>query len=63
MIESQDDIQEYLSILQNECVCYLKLNDYDSIISTSIRILKIINNVQSKIVEFGGKKNNTLSNE
>jgi hypothetical protein len=43
-------------------VCYLKANDYDSIISTSIRILKLINNIQSKIVEFGDKKA-TLSRE
>ena len=34
----------------------MKINDYDSIISTSIRILKIISNLQSKIVEFGDKK-------
>jgi hypothetical protein len=45
-----------LGILQNQCVCYLKLEDFDSIISTTIRILKIINNVQSKIVVFGDKK-------
>ena len=45
--------QEYLSILQNQCVCYLKLQQFDSIIATSIRILNIVNNLKSKIVEFG----------
>ena len=55
-MESLDDVSEYLAILQNQCVCYLKMNDYDSIISTSIRIMKIINNLQSKVVEFGDKK-------
>ncbi len=49
-MESFDDISEYLGILQNQCVCYLKISDYDSIVSTSIRIMKIINNLQSKIV-------------
>lgn len=39
------------------------MNDYDSIISTSIRILKLVNNMQSKIVEFGDKKSNTISKE
>lgn len=48
---------DYLSILQNQCVCYLKLKQFDSIISTSIRILKITSNLKNKIVEFGEKKN------
>lgn len=45
-----------MGILQNQCVCYLKINDFDSIITTAIRILKIVDNVRSRIVEFGGKK-------
>jgi len=61
-MESFDDVSEYLGILQNQCVCYLKLNDYESIISTSIRIMKIVNGLQSKIVEFGDKKS-TVSKE
>lgn len=44
-------------------MCYLKQSDYDSIISTSIRILKLIGNLQSRIVEFGGKKAATTSKE
>ena len=57
MLENTDNPSDYLSILQNQCVCYLKLQQYDSIISTSIRILKIVNGMKNKIVEFGEKKN------
>ena len=57
--------QEYLAILQNQCVCYLILKQFDSIIATSIRILNIVNNLKSKIVEFGENKKtkNTPSKE
>ncbi len=34
----------------------MKINDFDSIITTAIRILKIVDNVRSRIVEFGGKR-------
>jgi hypothetical protein len=34
----------------------LKLEQYDSIISTSIRILKIVSNLQAKVIAFSAIK-------
>ena len=47
---------EYLAILQNQCVCHQKLERFDDVLSISIRILKIVKGLESKILAFGGKK-------
>jgi hypothetical protein len=36
---------EYLAILQNQCVCYQKLENFDDVLSTCIRILKLVNSI------------------
>lgn len=41
----------------------MKLGDYDSIISVCIRILKVINNLQSKIVQFGDKRPTNMTKD
>jgi hypothetical protein len=56
LLEENEDIQEYLAILQNQCVCYQKLEQFDDVLSTCIRILKLVSNLESKILVFGGKK-------
>ena len=50
------DVLEYLAILQNRCVCYLKLQRWDDIVSTAIRSLKIIHNQQNRLVSFDNAK-------
>lgn len=47
---------EYLAILQNRCVCYLRLQRWDDIVSTAIRSLKIIHNQQNRLVSFDNAK-------
>lgn len=47
---------EYLAILQNHCVCYHKLEKYDDVLSTCIRILKLVSNIESKVLGFGKKE-------
>jgi tetratricopeptide (TPR) repeat protein len=58
LLEEVEDIQEYLAILQNQCVCYQKIDKFDDVLSTCIRILKLVNRIESKVLEFGGKKDN-----
>lgn len=36
---------EYLAILQNQCVCYQKIEKYDDVLLLCIRIIKLINNI------------------
>lgn len=50
------DVLEYLAILQNRCVCYLRLQRWDDIVSTAIRSLKIIHNQQNRLVSFDNAK-------
>jgi hypothetical protein len=47
---------EYLAILQNQCVCYQKLEKFDDVLSTCIRILKLTHTLEAKVLGFGGKK-------
>ncbi len=54
---------EYLAILQNQCVCYQKLEKFDDILSTCIRILKIVNTIESKVLAFGDKKETVISKD
>ena len=54
---------EYLAILQNQCVCYQKLEKFDDILSICIRILKIVNTIESKVLGFGDKKDTVISKE
>lgn len=56
MLEETEDVQQHLAILQNQCVCYHKIEKYDDVLSTCIRILKLVNRLEDKILEFGGKK-------
>ena len=63
MLEEAEDIQKYLAILQNQCVCYHKIQRYDDVLSTCIRILKLVNRLEEKILEFGGKKQTSISKE
>ena len=56
LLEEQEDALDYLAILQNQCVCYQKLEKFDDVLSSCIRILKIVNGLESKILVFGGKK-------
>lgn len=55
-IVDSTDVMEYLALLQNRCVCYMKLERWDDIVSTSIRSLNIINSQQSRIVSFDNTK-------
>ncbi len=54
---------EYLAILQNQCVCFQKLEKFDDILSTCIRILKIVNTIESKVLAFGDKKETVISKD
>jgi len=56
-------VVEYLAILQNQCVCYQKLEKFDDILSTCIRILKIVNTIESKVLAFGDKKETVISKD
>ena len=50
------EVLEYLAILQNRCVCYLKLQQWDDIVSTAIRSLKIIHSQQHRLMSFDNSK-------
>jgi hypothetical protein len=56
-------VVEYLAILQNQCVCFQKLEKFDDILSTCIRILKIVNTIESKVLAFGDKKETVISKD
>ena len=45
-----------MAILQNQCVCYQKLEKFDDVLATCIRVLKLVNTIESKVLIFGGKK-------
>jgi tetratricopeptide (TPR) repeat protein len=63
LLEENEDVMEYLAILQNHCVCYQKLELFDDVLSTCIRILKLVNSVESKVLGFGGKKEAPVDRE
>jgi 3-methyladenine DNA glycosylase Tag len=50
LMQEAEDVQEYLAVLQNQCVCYTKVEKYDDVLSTCIRILKLVNRMESKIL-------------
>ena len=56
LLEEHEDIPEYMAILQNQCVCYQKLQKFDDVLATCIRVLKLVNTIESKVLIFGGKK-------
>lgn len=56
LIEANDDTIDYLSILLNRCACYVHLAQYEDIISTSLRGLKIIRSYKNSILAFEDKK-------
>ncbi len=63
ILEQHEDVVEYLAILQNQCVCYSKLEKFDDILSICIRILKLVNAIESKVLSFGEKKEAAISKE
>ena len=60
MLENSENTSEYLTILQNQCICYERLKQFDSIISVCLRIIKMVTNLKNRIVEFGEKKKTVL---
>jgi tetratricopeptide (TPR) repeat protein len=52
----QSEVLDYLSVLQNRLVCYLRLERLDDIVSTCIRGLKIIRVHRDRIVSFDEAK-------
>lgn len=54
-----------MSIQQNQCVCYLKLQDYDSLVAVCIRIINAINNLNKRVVDFAkhNRSHSTLPKE
>jgi hypothetical protein len=47
-----EDIILYCSILLNKSVCHLKNEEYDDIISTCLRGVKIIKNFKNRVISF-----------
>ena len=45
LLEEHEDVMEYLALLQNQCVCYQKLDRFDDVLSTCIRVLKLVHSI------------------
>lgn len=52
----QEDTLEYLALLLNKCACYLHLTQFDDIISTTLRGLKIIRSFKNRVISFENLK-------
>lgn len=55
-LDSSDDTIEYLAILLNRCACFLHLKQFEDIISTSLRGLKIIRSFKNRVISWDNIK-------
>jgi dyslexia susceptibility 1 candidate gene 1 protein len=47
-----EDVIAYCSILLNKSICHLKNEEYDDIISSCVRGIKIIKNFKNRVISF-----------
>lgn len=47
---------EYLAILLNKCACFLKLEQFEDIITTCLRGLKIIRSYKNRVISWTNHK-------
>lgn len=52
----KEDIEEYLKVMLNKCVCFMRISKWEDVISTCIQGLNIITNHKNRVIAFKQKQ-------